>query len=87
MLRLKTTSKYFRNLQILTATGNDGENINKEWMYHEIRRSPSNIIPKQKRCGTCKTVMGTVNSEQAKSPNLERMMIMVQYVNSEIYRF
>jgi hypothetical protein len=46
MMRLKTTSKYFRNLQILTATGNDGENVHKDWMYHEIRRSPSNIIPK-----------------------------------------
>jgi hypothetical protein len=65
MLRLKTTSKYFRTLQILTVTGNDGENIHKEWMYHEIRRSPSNIIPKaeemwdvQDRDGHCELGTG-----------------------------
>jgi len=31
--------------------------------------------------------MGIVKSEKAKSLNLERMMIMLQNVNSEIYRF
>jgi len=86
MLRLKT-SKYFRNLQILTATRNDGENIHTGWMYHEIRRSHSNIIPKAEEMWDVQESDGHCEVGTSQKPNPERTIIMLQNFNSEIYRF
>jgi hypothetical protein len=73
---------------MLTATENDGENIYKEWMYHEIRRPPSNIIPKAKETWDVQDSDGHCEVGTGQCLNLERMMIiMLQNVNSEIYTF
>jgi len=56
-------------------------------MYHEIRRSHSNIISKAEETWDVEESDGHCEVGTGQKPNAERTMIMLQNVNSEICRF